>query len=916
MPENANRTANSENNTLRYVNKIDDYLKTRQPQIQKTLSDKRKQLSEARTAAQDKREKLLAEIKERNEIELARKKEEKEKAEIIRKEAEALQKLTISKELDQKEESAVEVTVPEKEIVANEKPSVETEAPEADIAPIQTAENPTEKKVEPATKPIVAATEKRPDNKGNSKQLEAAKAAVQSILAKPKKQIDKPVIRVYIPPADDNRGRRAPNASNSAQRQNGNNPSNGAPRYNGNTQNRQHSAIERINNAPLMPTKDNSKKKVTQDASRPDDKTQLNKRAISRKGYDDKNIPNSNNYDDDGNDLYENNIVKKRSRRIGGSQRKEFNLTETVVIDHAVITKENVPIKELAEKIGKTGTEIIKRLFQLGIMKTINDSIDFDTAELVANDLGITLELQKEETSEEKLKSIFDVEEDSDENLVPRPPIVTVMGHVDHGKTSILDCIKKTNVAAGEAGGITQHISAYTINVKGQQISFLDTPGHAAFTAMRARGANVTDIVVIVIAADDGIMPQTVEVINHAKASGSNIIVAINKIDKPAADPDRVMSQLPEYDLLPEAWGGTTPVVKVSAKTGEGIDELLETILLVAEVMELKANPKRNAQGTVVEARLDKGKGPLATVLIQNGTLHVGDHVVAGVVTGKVRAMQDDKGKAVKSAGPSSAVVILGLDEVPNAGDQLLAVDDEKLLKDVVAERIARDKERRINNASVTLEDVFRGIEEGKMKTLNLIVKADVQGSVEAITESLLKLSTDEVKVVIPHAMVGAINESDVTLAESVKAVIIGFNVRPDAKAKALADSKKIEIRLYRIIYDAIDDVTNAIKGLSAPKYREQYLGKAEVRQIYKISGVGTIAGCMVLDGKIVRNAKVRLIRDNIVIADTSIASLKRMKDDMKEVVQGYECGIGLDNWNDIKEGDIIESFNIVEEKR
>lgn len=913
MPENANQNANSENNTLKNIIKIDDFLKSRQPQITKILSERHKQISDARVAVQEKRAKLVADLEERAAKEQAQQKAEKENAEAIKR---AKEELELAKEAEaaKKKDAQVEAPVATEAVVTEAKedtvvqePIVEDTTKQPVVTPkaVPTPAPTTSKQTQAPTKPK---TQVQSD--GTSKQLEAAKAAAQSILAKPKKQIDKPVIRVYIPPVEEPRGRRNGNQKP----QNG--QANNGPRYNNNAQNRQQNAVERLNNAPIMPTKDSLKKKVTTDSSRPDDKTVMNKKAISRKGYDDRRAENASKYDDEGNDLREGNVVKTRSRRIGGNQRKEFNLTETVVIEHAVITKENVPIKELAEKIGKTGTEIIKRLFQLGIMKTINDSIDFDTAELVANDLGITLELQKAETSEEKLKSIFNVEADTEENLSTRPPIVTVMGHVDHGKTSILDCIKKSNVAAGEAGGITQHISAYSINVKGQQISFLDTPGHAAFTAMRARGANVTDIVVIVVAADDGIMPQTIEVINHAKASGSSIIVAINKIDKPTADVDRVMAQLPEYDLLPEAWGGTTPVVKVSAKTGEGIDELLETILLVAEVMELKANPKRNAQGTVVEARLDKGKGPLATILIQNGTLHVGDHVVAGVVTGKIRAMQDDKGKPVKSAGPSSAVVILGLDEVPNAGDQLLAVDDEKLLKDVVAERIARDRERRITNSSVTLEDVFRGIEEGKMKTLNLIVKADVQGSVEAITESLLKLSTDEVKVVIPHAMVGAINESDIILAESVKAIIIGFNVRPDAKAKALADNKKIEIRMYRIIYDAIDDVTGAIKGLSAPKYREEYLGKAEVRQTYKISGVGTIAGCMVLDGKIVRNAKVRLIRDNIVIADTAISSLKRMKDDMREVASGYECGIGLDNWNDIKEGDIIESFNIVEEKK
>ena len=431
---------------------------------------------------------------------------------------------------------------------------------------------------------------------------------------------------------------------------------------------------------------------------------------------------------------------------------------------------------------------------------------------------------------------------------------------------------------------------------------------------MRARGANVTDIVVIVVAADDGIMPQTIEAINHSKAAGVGIIVAINKIDRVGADPDRILTQLTEHELLAEEWGGTIPVVRVSAKTGQGIEELLENILLSAEMMELKANPTRKAKGTIVEARLDKGKGPVATILVQNGTLKVGDWVVAGTVIGKVRAMIDDKGRAVAKAGPSMAVSVLGLQEVPNAGDQMMVVSDEKLMKQVAEERRAKERTGMISSAKVSLDDLFKDISEGSLKNLNLIVKADVQGSVEAIKESLIKLSTEEVKVSIVHAVAGAINESDVTLADTTNAIIIGFNVRPDANAKALAERNKIDIRLYRVIYDAIDDVNKAIKGLSAPKYREQYLGKAEVRVVYKISGVGNIAGAMVKDGKIVRNAKVRLIRNNIVVADTAISSLKRMKDDVKEVVQGFECGIGLENFNDLKEGDIIESFNVVQE--
>ena len=887
MAENTNlrNNVNSDNNSFSNIKRIGDFLKNNQS-VLSVLKDRRNALESAKQELKSKRFEILKEIEERKALEEARLKQEREAAEAIK--AATAQPI---------------IEVVEEEPVIEETPEIIEEAPtpveEVVEAPVVEEVKPV---VEGAPKPVVQV--KKGDEKHNQKQINAAKAAALQILAKPKKQnLEKPVIRVYIPPVEESRPKRTERPQNPQfrDRNSNTNANTGMNAF------QRQNTIEHLNNSPVL-QKDTQKKKIFDNT--PEEKTHLGKKAKLKKGLDGGGRA-AVEYDDEGN------VKKIRTRKTGASNKAQFNVTEAVVIEHAIITKDNVPIKELAEKIGKTGPEIIKRLFQLGIMKTINDSIDFDTAELVASDFGITLELQREETSEEKLISYFEQDTEDPAALVTRPPIVTIMGHVDHGKTSILDYIKKSKVAEGEAGGITQHISAYSISVKGSQISFLDTPGHAAFTAMRARGANVTDIIVIVVAADDGIMPQTVEVINHAKAAKDcQIIVAINKIDKNTADPDRVMTQLTEHGLVPEAWGGDVPVVRVSAKTGQGIDELLETILLVADVMELKANPNRKAKGAVVEARLDKGKGPLATILVQTGTLKVGDHIVVGTATGKIRAMQDDKGRNVKSAGPSTAVMIFGLDEVPNAGDQLMAFDDDKLLKSVVADRIAKDRERKINTGSVSLEDVFRNIEEGKMKTLNLIVKADVQGSVEAICESLQKLSTDEVRVVIPHAMVGAINESDINLAESTKAIIIGFNVRPDSNAKSSAEAKNIEIRLYRIIYDAIDDVNAAIRGLSAPKYREQYLGKAEVRQTYKISSIGTIAGCMVLDGKIVRNAKVRLIRDNIVIADTAINSLKRMKDDMKEVMQGYECGIGLDNWNDIKEGDIIESFNIVEEKR
>ena len=772
----------------------------------------------------------------------------------------------------------------------------------------EAAEKVTESVKQEISKPKPAKREVKPepakaekDKPDVSKQRLAAQSAAESIiLAKPKKPIIKPVIKTYIPPIEEPRGPRNFRDKNGKSARSNDKTETSADIL------RRVSALEKMTSVSGANASKDKRKTAT--VERSEDKVKTNRKAMTKKGYVDDGAVVE--YDEMGE------IKKIRTRRTG-TQKKEFSsVQEAQAIEHAVFTRDQFTVKELAEKIGKTGSEIIKRLFQLDIMKTINDNIDFETAELVAADFGVSIELQKEETSEEKLISYFEKESEDDPSLMkPRPPIVTIMGHVDHGKTSILDYIKKSNVAAGEAGGITQHISAYTTEVRGKQICFLDTPGHAAFTSMRARGANVTDIVVIVVAADDGVMPQTVEVINHCKAAGVKMIVAINKIDKTGADPDRVLSELTAHDIVPEEWGGDVPCVRVSAKTGQNIDLLLENILLVAEMMDLKANPDRNARGTVIEARLDKGKGPIAVVLVQNGTLKIGDHIVAGTVIGKVRALQDEKGKMVKKALPSTAVAILGLDDVPESGDQLLAVDDEKLLKSVVADRIAKEKEKKLQSGRITLDDVFRGIEEGKLKDLNIIVKADVQGSVEAIKQSLLELSTDEVRVRIPHAMVGAINESDVVLADSINAIIIGFNVRPIAGAKALAEARNVEIRLYRVIYDAIDDVTKAIKGLSAPKYREEYLGKAEVRAIYKISGVGTIAGCMVVDGKIVKNAKVRLIRDNIVIADTAIDSLKRMKDNVKEVVQGYECGIGLLNCSDIKEGDIIESFEVVEDR-
>lgn len=586
---------------------------------------------------------------------------------------------------------------------------------------------------------------------------------------------------------------------------------------------------------------------------------------------------------------------------------------QTVKIDHAVVTTDNIPIKVLSEKLGVTAVEITKRLFKDGIVTTVNGSIDYETAFMIAADLGIELEYKPEKTAEEKLseKQADTVEEI--ESLVPRAPVVTVMGHVDHGKTSLLDYIRKTNVTEGEAGGITQHIGAYSVSVGDKKITFLDTPGHEAFTAMRARGAQVTDIVILVVAADDGIMPQTVEAINHAKAADVSIIVAVNKMDKQGADINKVKQDLTNYGLLPEEWGGDTIVCPVSAKTGEGIDNLLENVLLVAEMKELLANPNREARGTIIEAKLDKGMGPVASVLVQNGTLHTGDNIISGMVTGRVRAMIDDRGKQVKSAGPSTAVSVLGFEEVPNAGDSIYAVSQE-LMKQVIEERKRKESEARVAQVSkISLDEVFGKIAEGNMKTLNLIIKGDVQGSVEAVKQSVVKLSNDEVQVKVIHSGAGAVNESDVMLADSSNAIILAFNVRPDAKAKALAERSKVDIRTYRIIYDLLDDVEGALKGMIAPKYQEVYMGKCEVRQVFKITGVGNVAGCYVTDGKIVRGGKLRIYRDDVLVVEGNVQQLKRFKDDVKEVSYGFECGCSIEGFKDIRIGDIIECYLIQE---
>ncbi len=572
---------------------------------------------------------------------------------------------------------------------------------------------------------------------------------------------------------------------------------------------------------------------------------------------------------------------------------------------------EEIVVSELAALLKVTGAEVVKKLFQFGMMVNVNQTIDYDTAEIVASELGAKVEKEVVVTIEER---IIDDSEDDEATLEPRCPVVVVMGHVDHGKTSILDAIRNTSVTAGEAGGITQHIGAYMVNVDGQKITFLDTPGHAAFTSMRARGAKATDIAVLVVAADDGIMPQTVEAINHAKAADVSIIVAINKMDRPGANPDRIMQQLTEYEIIPEEWGGDTICVPVSAKMHQNIDKLLESILLIAEMKELKANPNRAAKGVVIEARLDKGRGPIATLLVQKGTLHEGDVIVAGTSVGRVRVMQNEHGKKLKKAGPSVPVEIMGLVEVPQAGDTFDAVSDEKLARTLVEQRKDELKEARFNSVQkVTLDNLFDSIQQGGMKELNIIVKADVQGSAEAVKQNLEKLTNEEVRVRVIHSGVGAVNESDVMLAQASGALIVGFNVRPDAVAKTNAERDGVEIRTYRIIYDCIEEMEAAMKGMLDAKTREVIIGNVEVRNVIKISSVGNIAGSYVQDGKIHRGAKIRIIRDGIVIAEDEIASLRREKDDVKEVNSGYECGIGLNKYSDIKVGDIFEVYDIEE---
>ncbi len=612
---------------------------------------------------------------------------------------------------------------------------------------------------------------------------------------------------------------------------------------------------------------------------------------------------NYNGYDDE---------VIRGGKRARAKKPSAQQMMAPIKIETAYMAGDTITVRDLTEKIGKPAGEIIKKLFMLGNMATINSEIDFDTAQLVCSDFDITLERKQEQTAEAAL--VAENFDDEESNLVPRPPVVTIMGHVDHGKTSLLDYIRSSRVTAGEAGGITQHIGAYTVQVNDRSITFLDTPGHEAFTAMRARGAQATDIAVLVVAADDSVMPQTVESINHAKAAEVPIIVAINKMDKPDADPERVKQDLTQYGLVCEDWGGETICVPVSAKTGEGVDELLEMILLQADMLQLQANPDRLGRGVIIEAKLDKARGPLATVLIQNGTLHVGDSIIAGMASGKVRALINDRGARVQDAGPGTPVEIMGFDDVPSAGDEMIAVGDDHLSRQVADERREKMRaSREATMAKMSMENLFSSLEAGKVTTLNLIIKADVQGSVEAVKQAMEKLSSDEVKIRVLHSAAGAITRDDVNLASAFNAIIIGFNIRPDASAREAAEKANVDVRLYTVIYKAIEDMELAMKGMLAPEYREVLLGHAEVRNVFRITGAGIIAGCYVQDGKMQRNANVRLLRDNVVVFEGKLSSLRHLKDDVREMAAGYECGMSLEGHNDIKEGDIVECYTMEE---
>ena len=852
-----------------------------------------------------------------------------------------LRELALEKERAEAVTEEVEVKPEVKEVKAEEPKAEVVEAPNAEEKPVEVAEpkkaEPVVEKPAPEVKPVKAEKVNKPAQKKEEKPAEGKKDGKP---AQPKKQSSQPaeIERIatgkpnvwlikysdgtqreqYIPPEKPKKTEtrvfpggydtRAPRGPRPQGQQVG---GAGAPdkRPNAPRPNQQVGSnnVSLQNAAQQFPPKQNQRNNKggkTNDGSKKFTEAGANKYQLMKRGY----------IVDETRAMTDDEDFKWRGHKSGNKQKGQ-SAQNAIVIEHAVITTDPVPIKVLSEKIGKTGAEIISTLFLLGIIKNINGSIDFETAELVTAELSkdhpITLELRPESTYEDELIAMRE-KQAAQGGLVTRPPVVCIMGHVDHGKTSLLDYIRKSNVTGGEAGGITQHIGAYTISLNGNPITFLDTPGHEAFTTMRARGAQATDIAILVVAADDGIMPQTIEAINHARQANVPIIVACNKIDKVSANPDRVLNQLTEHGLLPEIWGGETPVVNVSAKVGTGVEELLENVLILAEIRELKANPKLPARGTIIEARMDKGLGKIATVLVQSGTLSCGDDMIAGTATGRVKVMIDDKGKQVKKAGPSTPVSVTGWDELPEAGDIMDVVESDRFARDLSAERklkLATKKDD--SSGAVNLDDLFDKISKGELKTVKLIIKADVQGSLEAVKQSLGKLGNEEVNIEIIHGGVGAINESDVSLADTAKAIIIGFNVRPDANAKSLAAQKKIDIRFYNVIYKAIEDIEAAVKGLLAPKYREVVLGQADVREIFKISGVGTIAGCHCTDGKILRNARARLIRNGKVEVDTEIASLRHGKDDVKEIARNYDCGIMLLNYPDVKVDDVIEAYQL-----
>lgn len=828
---------------------------------------------------------------------------------------------------DRAAKKAAEKSAPKAEVKLEAKPAPKAEAkPEAKPAPKAAAKA----EAKPAPK-----TEMKPEVKAEPKTSAqpAAKAEPKSAPkaeTKPAPKAETSKQQAQSRP-NQNQNRPAQNRSNANARPNQNQAS-AKPKFDNNRFEAAKTAAQNRPNKPAKPAKPqaNSNRPQTQTMGKMADNSQqyektvrhvdTSKVEINLDKYNEKyeNIAPANRYQNTTKKQKLNQKSAQRAKQKYSNKREtEAEKLQRLALQKArkqqltVLIPDEIVVSELASRLKVNVSEVIKKLMLLGVMAGQNEVVDFDTAALVADELGAKVEKEVIITIEERL---FDEEEDKEEDLVERSPIVVVMGHVDHGKTSILDRIRHADVTSTEAGGITQHIGAYRVSINDRNITFLDTPGHEAFTAMRARGALATDIAILVVAADDGIMPQTVESINHAKAAGVQIIVAINKMDKPTANPDKVMQGLTEYGLVPEEWGGDIICVPVSAHTGEGIENLLEMVLLTADVLELKANPNRLAKGTVIESKLDKGRGPVATLLVQNGTLKTGDVLIAGTTVGRVRAMLNDRGQNVQEAGPCVPVEITGLAEVPTAGDDFAAVENERLARELVEKRKHEQKEEQFKQyQKVTLDNLFSQIEEGEMKELPIVVKADVNGSVEAIRQSLEKLSNNEVRVRVIHGGVGAVNRSDVMLAQASGAIIIGFNVRPDANARDLSETENVEIRLYRIIYDAIDDVKQAMKGMLAPKTREVELGRAEVRQVYKITGVGVVAGCYVLDGKVARSALLRVVRDGIVIAEDKIASLKRFKDDQREVSQGYECGIGLEKFNDIKEGDIFESF-IIEE--